>query len=72
MLFHIPSKPVSESFYTPVIFNRHEITAQLLKNDTAVSEGDLIFSHSIGTFSKELTEECLPAINRRSKAIDAL
>lgn len=72
MLFHIPSKPVSESFYTPISFNRHEMTIHLLKNDTAVSEGYLIFSYFIGTYSKELTEECLPAINRRIKAIDAL
>ena len=72
MLFWIPSKPTSELFHIPITMKKRETTVPLFKINTAVSEGFLIFSRSIGTLSEELQEKCLPTINRRPDILEKL
>ena len=69
MLFWIPSKPTSD---IPITMKKRETTVPLFKSNTAVSEGFLIFSRSIGTLSEELQEKCLPTINRRPDILEKL
>ena len=72
MLFWIPSKPISELFHIHIVMKRRDMTISMLKNNVTILEGYLIFSHSIGTLSEELQEECLPAINRRPTILSRL
>ncbi len=65
MIFHVPTKPIRETLEISINATKRRVGRMGDMESGHLLEESLLFSRSIGVMSEELSEECLPAINRR-------